>query len=493
VRVQRNFDTTSLDHAFLEGSLVLVSDGSYKEGVGSAAWILSSTRTYETFATGQCPTTGPSHAQDSHRSELFGILSGLVFLKKYLSKFDLVNKSYSVLVGLDNTSAMNYVFNTARYPVVRSYYPDFDVIKAARSLLNTHIAYQSIHIAGHQDKFVGPLDFLSTLNVQMDTACKRFRGVTTTNLSAAILPNQTFILTFQQNMVCKQVETTLREGISAQTMGLYWDRHDLSQFAVVSWKAIGKAMRKETPLKRQWIVKHSTGNCGVNKKLVEWKEKDSAACVRCGEIETAGHVWTCQHNSTRIIWDQSLIELKEWMINHAAAPDLTVALIQGLTNWYNGNTTTNGCHITKAQHTVGWQHIITGKFHILWIEVQQHHFLKIGCGKKSALGWLSKLISRIWKIAWTLWDKRNEYEHEDDQENKNRDYTLRIEHELAIGFDNIHDSCHYLFSEREITHLRTVARVEYKRNWLELVIASRFVLTSASIPIPALPIAPLPV
>jgi hypothetical protein len=227
--------------------------------------------------------------------------------------------------------------------------------------------------------------------------------------------------------------------------------------------------------------------------MVHRNEKLSAVCVRCGQIETAAHVWCCQHTSSSIIWDQALVDLKEWLIDHSTAPAITEALINGLTNWYKGTPNTQRCPLTTAQQAIGWQHIITGKFHLIWIEVQQHHFTKIGRGKKSSRRWLSQLISRIWKIAWDLWEKRNEYEHEDDQQNKNLEYTIRIEQELAYGIVDLHHSCHYLFSEREVTHLRSTARVEYKRNWIELVLAARFVLTSASIPIPVLPIAPLPV
>ena len=142
---------------------------------------------------------------------------------------------------------------------------------------------------------------------------------------------------------------------------------------------------------------------------------------------------------------------------------------------------------------IGWQHVITGKFHVAWQEVQQHHYIKIGRGKKSSLRWLSKLISRIWKIAWDLWDKRNELEHADDQLNRNIEYTRIIEQELAYGFEDLHASCYYFFSEREVAHLRTTANVEYKRNWIALVRAARFVITSASLPIPTIPIAPLPI
>jgi hypothetical protein len=279
-------------------------------------------------------------------------------------------------------------------------------------------------------------------------------------------------------------------------MGMYWDRHDeieLSKFPTVAWHSMGHSMKNETALKQHWVVKHSTGICGVNEKLVQWKEKTSAFCVRCGKIENAAHVWKCKHHSSQVIWDKSLLELKDWMIDQSAAPSIINALIQGLKNWYDDMPSAPGCPLSMAQQSIGWQHIITGKFHVIWIDEQQHHFFKIGRGKKSSLRWLSKLISRIWKIAWALWEVRNEYEHEDDIQKRNLIYTSRIEQELAEGFMNLHESCQYFFSEREVTHLRTTATVEYKRHWLDLVSAARFVITSASLPIPILPLAPLPI
>ena len=64
------------------------------------------------------------HAQDSHCSELFGILGVLLFLNNYIAKFQF-GRQHSILVDLNNTSAMNFVFDNKQYHVVKSYYPDY--------------------------------------------------------------------------------------------------------------------------------------------------------------------------------------------------------------------------------------------------------------------------------------------------------------------------------------------------------------------------------
>ena len=70
---------------------------------------------------------------------------------------------------------------------------------------------------------------------------------------------------------------------------------------------------------------------------------------------------------------------------------------------------------------------------------------------------------------------------------------MRIAQEIAYGYEDLHESCHYCFADREITHLRTIATVEYKRQWIALVASARIAETSAVLPSNMLPIAPVPI
>ena len=136
--------------------------------------------------------------------------------------------------------------------------------------------------------------------------------------------------------------------------------------------------------------------------------------------------------------------------------------------------------LIKAQHTIGWNNIILGRFHQSWKEAQ-HDYLIENYSKKCASAWLTKLILQIWKIAWKLWLVRNEYEHEHDADRQNIEFSHCIEAEIAIGSADFPRNQLHMFSENEITFLRTKARLDYKRQWLLNVQACRFSLTSASI------------
>ena len=493
LQIQRQGEMLDFQHEYLNNNLILVSDGTYKEGVGAAAWIITSKTNQNIFIKGQCPTMGHPTSQDSHRSELFGILGGIFLLRKYILSWE--QAKGRITIGCDNTSALSYAFDKYRYPVAMSSYPDFDVIQSIRSLCLDCTTYITLHIKGHQDDYIGPFDFESTLNIMMDTDAKQMRRTKIPLTNFVSLPNQLYQLSFNGQYICKQLQSNIKEGISANTMQKYWTKKQQVEtiaFPTISWFEIGKAMRQSKIEKRHWIVKHSTGNCGVNAILAHRNKKPSPNCLRCELYEDSVHVWKCQHHTTSELWDTELAELKLWMISINTAPYIVESLIDGLRNWYSGSNLRPWCPLNRSQHLVGWNNIILGRFHQSWIETQ-HDYFKANYSKKSASAWLTKLILQIWKIAWKLWLVRNEYEHEHDAERKNIEFSHNIEVEITIGFDNLPHSHRHMFNENEITFLRTKARLDYKRQWLENLKACRFAQTSASIQTSIVNIAPTPI
>jgi hypothetical protein len=407
------------------------------------------------FEKGQCFTTGDPSNQDSHRSELFGILGGMLFLHKHLKRWG--HPQGTLQIGCDNTSALSYAFNQVLYPVILASFPDFDVIQSIRSLTVSSTTYNTIYIPGHQDKYMGPLDLLLTLNVQMDHEAKNMRRQANPNLTHVLLPNQRYSLIFHTRYICQHLQTNIREGISEDIMQAYWARKEFiptPQFPQIAWPELHIAMKKSQPTTRQWITKHATGLCGVNDTLVKWKEKTCSDCRRCGDHETAQHVWQCQHPSSATIWEHSLTELSLWMLSVDSSPYLTEALISGLRCWYSSLPLHSWCPLHQAQQQIGWHNIIYGQFHTIWIATQTNYFALIKT-KKSVANWLALVIIRIWKIAWQLWLVRDEWEHLKDDERLNREYSFQIEHEIAYGFESLPRKYWYMFSEQEIVFLRT--------------------------------------
>jgi hypothetical protein len=49
--------------------------------------------------------------------------------------------------------------------------------------------------------------------------------------------------------------------------------------------------------------------CGVGKFMKRWKLSQNSACPRCGEVEDAPHVWTCQGSGVNDLWTIALSNL----------------------------------------------------------------------------------------------------------------------------------------------------------------------------------------
>ncbi len=60
---------------------VAVSDGSFKEGYGTAAWVIEG-ETEDSQLLGRIIAPGGQHNQSPYRSELTGILAAIIMIKK---------------------------------------------------------------------------------------------------------------------------------------------------------------------------------------------------------------------------------------------------------------------------------------------------------------------------------------------------------------------------------------------------------------------------
>jgi predicted RNA-binding Zn-ribbon protein involved in translation (DUF1610 family) len=123
----------------------------------------------------------------------------------------------------------------------------------------------------------------------------------------------------------------------------YWDHIDRIPkhgFLQVDWISLEKVMLRQKITRQHWISKHASNTCGTNDTLVKWKQKQSVACPRCGEIENAIHVWKCRHAGADTIWDQFIKSLGTWLHN-TTSTSLTQLLVNSLQEWRAGSMSTN--------------------------------------------------------------------------------------------------------------------------------------------------------
>ena len=163
-------DGAGIAEAIAAGRCFGVSDGSYKEGFGTAAWVLVDCDNTATQVKGECIVPGGPSDQSSFRSEVTGLYA-LCQMVWCLCKYYSIDHGH-MTIGCDGKEALYRVFDPAFEPSPRDAH--FDLLTASRSaIVSTTIDWSHRWVKGHQDDDpTGELDIWARLNIAMDLSAK---------------------------------------------------------------------------------------------------------------------------------------------------------------------------------------------------------------------------------------------------------------------------------------------------------------------------------
>jgi hypothetical protein len=149
-----NDKIAQLVHDLQAPGVCAVSDGSSKEGLGAAAWIIALTGQHDEPGntdeiSGGFRTPGPSHSQDSYRNELVGILAVLAVVRACVQHFHL--KTVFISLACDGKGAFQRLFQYNRPAALSD--SQWDMVRAVQNTLD-EMPYLTVdwhHVKGHQD------------------------------------------------------------------------------------------------------------------------------------------------------------------------------------------------------------------------------------------------------------------------------------------------------------------------------------------------------
>jgi len=131
-----------------------VSDGSYKDTYGTAAWTIG-TEDEENLLSGRAVCPGDPEDQSSYRSELTGLYA-ILAITHQLCEYYNVEEGY-IEIGCDGQSALQTALE--HEPFLSKDLPDYDLIGAIYSLRkSSRISWSFKHEKGHQDDHSTELD-----------------------------------------------------------------------------------------------------------------------------------------------------------------------------------------------------------------------------------------------------------------------------------------------------------------------------------------------
>ena len=298
-------------HAIENGTAIAVSDGSFKDSFGTAAWTIRGDSD-DQFLTGVNVVPGVATDQSAFRSELAGLYGIIMAITTICTSRNILHGC--VTVACDGEAALEYIFDWGT-KFLKSSTPHLDLIAAGRKLIQqSPLQWKFRHVKGHQDDFVGPLDRWATLNVEMDMLAKAHwaRSVTLGRSSSSI-HCEPWSVWYQQVKLVSPIRDTIYEIIHGPPLDAYWlsrKRFLLASLPFYDWEALEDATRPLPLTRRLWLTKHLSGWCSVGRMAQRWKLRSSAVCPRCPVVENARHVWGCKDPRAISRFDQSVDHLQ---------------------------------------------------------------------------------------------------------------------------------------------------------------------------------------
>jgi hypothetical protein len=397
-----------------------VSDGSFKNEFGTAAFIILSVDDPEVCIRGRAVTPGNREDQNTYRSELTGIYA-MTVIQWVLSEFFGIKKG-TIEVACDGKSALQQAQWSEDF--INTNYPHYDMILAIRSIrLLTQWTWSWRHVKGHQDDTGTELDYWAQLNMEMDTDAKR-HWEETQSVATPVqrIWGEPWSIWLGSKKITSKLLHNLYEHCSSQPAQEYWHSKSCirTNFDLIDWEIIGGAMKQATLNRQIWISKHVTGFCATGNNMLRRKVRTSAQCPRCKHDKTPEHVWTCQGADMNAIWDKSLKYLKSWLLENLTHPEMVKVIIEHLDSWWNDTPPTT--YISQAwmwsvfsdQSLLGWRNMLEGFPSTSWQITQKIYFERIGSAR-SPKRWTITLVQKMWEVAWNMWEHRNGILHDKEQ------------------------------------------------------------------------------
>jgi len=270
-------DTTQLADAFQNGRAVAVSDGSYMQVTGAAAWtIKAETSENQIVCTGYTP--GVERDQSAYRSELFGLWGILYTVKKFTTDMGITNGAMTI--ACDGLSALKQAQNPQHTDPSAAHYDLIGAIRWLRDAIPVQITFE--HVKGHQDNGQSlALSRTAWMNIKMDTQAKQKAQIPHQGPVQYEIPSEGWVCAIQGQRQPKNLLNALREHINGITIQEHWAtkrRYGKGTVNMVDWEATDTAMQSSPMALRRWVSKLAARFLPYGTNMQCWKIRSSAQC-----------------------------------------------------------------------------------------------------------------------------------------------------------------------------------------------------------------------
>ncbi|CAJ1939836.1 unnamed protein product [Cylindrotheca closterium] len=262
-------EEATLADALLEGRLRVISDGSCKNELGTAAvQLLVKYGGFHQIII-RCQTPGLPYDQSPYRSELIGLLAGIMAVDWLLEQWFPTLLTCPVRIACDGLSALETAFEDRPLSPTDA---QFDLVSSIwEAILRSLVDWSPQHVYGHLDKsnLFDEHSWWEKRNLEVDgMAVEYHKELETAN--HLIAPNPRFFTELVAMYVADTKQSRLdpqfiQEWVTLPALRSHWrDKGTISAKAEseIAWDTLGLATQSLPAGLQRWSTKHCVGMCG---------------------------------------------------------------------------------------------------------------------------------------------------------------------------------------------------------------------------------------
>jgi exonuclease III len=479
------------------------TDGTVKNKIGAHSYTIRPVNDKDEYSLqGAGGTPGDAMTMTSLRAEHFGVFA-IVILLDILTRIHDCREQRTHVHYTDSMAVINRLNDEQYMPDKKYDCIDYDIWKETEEAIKkaNYIRLELRHVKGHQRETMheingkqGPLTREAMYNDWCDGQAERERDkhnepAQLHYIEAAavyIRTKRTLLTAFTHKAIYDKKTSPNAEEYVRMKLGM-----TITQQNMINWTALGAYFRKLAISQQVKVMKYiyDWQNVGVQKQLMQWANEDEYHCpYKCDQLETPMHYLMCKkaiNGMSRICMEA----INKWMIkvrtNHCVREQLMELLydklpISRIVVKVQYPKPRLFEQALQEQKDLGWKALMKGLISTTWGEIQEEEYKNIRERSKleiwyTGTWWTKHLIKHI--IFWALneWQRRNEWLHNDIQQQE-KEYKSKQCREAIIGLYQQQEDCSTARLKRYFkTPLieKLQQKPERQQQWIETIRALR--------------------
>lgn len=445
IRTNSTLNCVSGCHAHIVG----VSDGSVKDGEGSAGYVLHTMGTDEKSLEASLPVDGSPETMSSYQTELAGILAMHLATKIITNRSkdtDLSGEFYC-----DNLRAVeriNEVDDSYPFSIKQATEKDHDLLNEIRRLRDgMKEKFPLRWVKGHVEH---PTNVQEHLNRRADTLANQHRDLSLDHRgkpTGTRLPNQPVLVTFGDTGYYGDYAAVARRHYFGGEAEQYIARKfsiPTSSLRDIDWETIRRTTKNMKPSQRATKAKFTFRWNYTKVRGFLFNEEDSELCPLCNAAqETNQHVLRCGHEKVLENRDDRLADLATALRTIGTQKDMVRLMMTYVSttepiplDLVRYAPCENGFRdLMTRQSLIGDGNWECGWWSCAWKE--QHDRLRKNGHRAKYSGdkWAPRAQAMLWEYVRSLWVRRNEVIHGANEEEERQVRRMRLERQVEDLYD----------------------------------------------------------